>query len=77
MDDRSSTGNLRRHARVCWGDETITKADTSKDLKYARKEVEKIRNVARDGSITAAFSKVEGQGRVGYSHRQFTADEIW
>lgn len=72
-NDRSSTGNLRKHARLCWGNEIVEKADAAKDLAYARKEIGQLKQV--DGSITAAFERVSGKGRIKYSHRQHTSAE--
>ncbi|KAI9449207.1 hypothetical protein BJY52DRAFT_1097936, partial [Lactarius psammicola] len=70
--DTSSTSDLRRHARVCWGDEALAAADQTRDVKTAR---EALRNHnSKNGSITAAFKHV-GTGRVTYSHRQHTRIE--
>ena len=70
--DAKSTSNLRRHAKICWGESAISAADGTRDVKSAR-EVLKSHNGA-DGSITAAFERV-GQGKVTYSHRQHTKTE--
>src|ERR1700678_534044 len=29
--DRNSTSNLRKHAKVCWGDETVAAANATRD----------------------------------------------
>ena len=34
--DAKSTSNLRRHVKHCWGDETVTAADNTRDVKAAR-----------------------------------------
>jgi hypothetical protein len=39
--DAKSTGNLRKHAKVCWGAETVAAADTTKDLPGAREILKK------------------------------------
>jgi hypothetical protein len=36
--DATSTSNLRWHAKVCWGEETVTAAGTVKDV-YATRAV--------------------------------------
>jgi len=54
--DHTSTGNLRKHAKICWGEEMIQKGDDSKDLCIAREEVMKACKLKSDGSITAIFS---------------------
>ena len=72
--DRGSTGNLRKHAKECWGEEMIQKADATKDLKLARQEITKARE-PKDGPITASFARIEGKGPVTYSHRQHTRTE--
>lgn len=66
--DRNSTGNLRKHARLCWGDEILQGADACGDLDSAREGLGKARKL-KDGSITAAFER-KGKGKVTYSHRQ-------
>jgi hypothetical protein len=65
--DRNSSGNLRKHARLCWGDEIINGADGCGDLDNTREGLNKIK--LRDGSITTAFERT-GKGKVTYSHRQ-------
>jgi hypothetical protein len=72
--DTKSTSNLRRHAKVCWGDEAVSVADATRDVKVAcdalanRKE--------RDGSITATFQCI-AKGSITYSHRPYTRLEAW
>lgn len=69
--DRKSTSNLKRHAIVCWGVETVRKALEAKvDIGSARKTLGDM----KDGSITAAFER-KGRGKVRYSHRQHTKME--
>jgi len=69
--DAKSTGNLRKHAKLCWGDETVLAADNTKDIIVARSA---LRNLLRNGSVMAAFERV-GKGKVTYSHRQHTKAE--
>ena len=69
--DRKSTSSLGRHARKCWGDETVKSVET-KDIDSARKKLGAIK--LRDGSITASFDRV-GKGKITYSHRLHTKAE--
>jgi hypothetical protein len=66
--DRNSTGNLRKHARQCWGDEILQGADACGDLDSAREGLDKAKKL-KDGSITTAFER-KGKGKVTFSHRQ-------
>jgi hypothetical protein len=66
--DRNSTGNLRKHARQCWGDEILLGADTCGDLDSTREGLAKAKKL-QDGSITTAFER-KGKGKVTFSHRQ-------
>lgn len=66
--DRNSTGNLRKHARHCWGDEILRGADNCGDLESTREGLNRAKKEI-DGSITAAFERT-GKGKVTYSHRQ-------
>lgn len=66
--DRNSTGNLRKHAQLCWGDEILRGEDACGDLDSARAGLERVRE-KKDGSLTVAF-KWKGEGVVTYSHCQ-------
>jgi len=46
-----STSNLRKHAKICWGEETVAAADQTRDIDVAREVLGK----SKDGSITEAF----------------------
>lgn len=72
--DATSTSNLRRHARICWGDEMVAAAGTVKDVYAARAVLAKPNQ--RDGSITAAFERIGSEkGTVTYSNRPLTKAE--
>ena len=71
--DRNSTGNLRKHARLCWGNDILRSADDCGDMDSAREGLDKARKL-KDGSITAAFER-KGKGKVTFSHRQHTKAE--
>jgi len=70
--DAKSTSNLRKHAKLCWGEDTVTAADQTGGVAAARDIL--LKTKGRDGSITAAFERV-GKGKVSYSHRQHTRTE--
>jgi len=72
--DAKSTSNLRKHAKLCWGEDTVTAADQTGGVAAARDIL--LKTKGRDGSITAAFERV-GKGKVSYSHRQHTRTEAW
>ncbi len=68
--DRNSTGNLRKHARLCWGEQIVHDADACGDLDSTREGLDKAEKL-QDGSITTAFER-KGKGKVTFSHRQHT-----
>jgi hypothetical protein len=70
--DATSTSNLRRHAKHCWGEETVTAAVNTHDIWGARAVLEK--SIPKDGSITAAFERI-GKEKLTFSHRQHTKTE--
>jgi hypothetical protein len=71
--DTSSTSNLRRHAKLCWGDEVVAAADTTGNLAVARSAMSKQKGA--NGLITAAFDKEKKGGKPTYSYRQHTKVE--
>ena len=72
--DATSTSNLRRHAKICWGEETIRAAGDTKDVHAARDVLTRTSLHLRDGAITAAFERI-GKEKVTYSHRQYSKTE--
>ena len=70
--DAKSTSNLRRHAKLCWGEEAVAAADGTRDVNTAREALKSVKTV--NGSITAAFQRI-GKGKEVYSHRQHTKIE--
>ena len=68
--DAKSTGNLRKHARLCWGVDRVAAADETRNIGAAFDALKK----SKDGSITEAFDRV-GKGKVTYSHRQHTTTQ--
>ncbi|KAM6490969.1 hypothetical protein JOM56_013589, partial [Amanita muscaria] len=69
--DATSTGNLRSHAKKCWGEEIVKKVSKSGNVHNTRAILEKCS--LKDGTITAAFERV-GKDSVTYSHRQHTVE---
>jgi hypothetical protein len=70
--DASSTSNLRKHAKLCWGSDVIAAADSTRDVELATEVVAK--SGKGNESITAMFERV-GKGKVTYSHMQHTKTE--
>jgi hypothetical protein len=70
--DATSTSNLRRHAKICWGQETVAAASSTHDVSTARTVLGK--PVLKDGSITAAFERVKKE-KLTFSHRQHSKAE--
>lgn len=70
--DAKSTSNLRKHAKICWGEEAVAAADDTRDVRAACEALKKIKSV--DSSITEAFKRL-AKGKVTYSHRQHTTTE--
>lgn len=67
-----STGNMRKHATSCWGEEAVTRAFELDDDKEARRVV--VDSVLRTGSISTYFPRKK-KGAVTYSHMQHTKEE--
>ncbi|KAG0695735.1 hypothetical protein DFH29DRAFT_790188, partial [Suillus ampliporus] len=70
--DARSTGNMRKHVHLCWGDEVLKAADQAKDANEVHQNI--VGSFLRNGSITASFER-KGKGNVMYSHRQHTRTE--
>ena len=71
--DARLTSGLWRHAKQCWGDETVNAADRTKDLTAARTILANS-GLKWNGSIMAAFERI-GKSSVTYSHHQLTYTE--
>jgi len=70
--DAKSTGNLRKHAKICWGEDAVAAADDTRNVQAAREALGKMQSM--NLSITAAFERV-AKGKVTYSHTQHTTTE--
>ena len=71
--DAKSTSSLRRHVKMCWGDEAVSAADNTKDLEGACSILAKS-GLKRNGSITQAFERI-GKEKAFYLHHQYTYTE--
>ena len=71
--DATSTSNLRKHSKKCWGTELVVAADDAKSADEVRKKI--VGGTLWDGTITASFEQKVSQGKVTYSHRQHTRAE--
>lgn len=70
--DVKLTSNLHKHARLCWGANTVKLATEAGIVESACQTLSK----SKDGSIAAAF-EIKGKGKVKYSHRQHTKAQTW
>jgi hypothetical protein len=70
--DAKSTGNMRKHAKKCWGIDMIESADKANNANEVRATT--VWGILNPESITAAFERT-GKGKVTYSHRQHTTTE--
>jgi hypothetical protein len=71
--DASSTSNLRKHAKICWGDDVVKSADETKDVTLARGIIGK--SGMGNATITTMFERAKNKGVVTYSHTQHTKTE--
>lgn len=72
--DATSTSNLRKHAEACWGKEALEGARNASSVSEARKVL--MTHTPRDGSITIAFARIQGKGKITFSTRPPTTAEI-
>jgi hypothetical protein len=72
--DRKSTGNLQKHAKLCFGEEAVAQADRAKDVHAIRGVLAADPNLLRSGLLTTSFER-KGKGKVTYSHQQHTKTE--
>ncbi|KAG6913256.1 hypothetical protein DXG01_008365 [Tephrocybe rancida] len=71
--DRSSTSNLIKHVKSCWGQEAWDGAVTCGDADTVRKALSDKGNL-KSGSIFKIFQR-KGKAQVTFSHRQHTRSE--
>lgn len=73
LDTRDrSTGNLFKHAVVCWGREAVDRAKQTSGQEEARKVI--VQSIQKTGRISAFFSR-QKKGKVAYSHMQHMSEE--
>ena len=70
--DSKSTGGLHRHAKICWGEENVARADEARNIEEACRGLKDAKLI--NGTITAVFERT-GKGKVTYSVRQHTKSE--
>jgi len=70
--DANSTGNLLRHARICWGTDVVAAATATKDIHTAH---EVLANTKLCNSSILAEFQCAGKGEVSYQHTQHTKAE--
>ena len=72
-NDTGSTGNLRRHAKACWGDDTVRSIESAVSADDALTLLK--RDVRLHDGDLGMFFKTKVRGTVSYSHRQHTTAE--
>lgn len=73
--DVSSTSNLRKHARICFGEKALAAADDTNDVVHTRAVVTAA--LAEQAPLTTMFERMsKGKGKVTYSHTQHTKTEV-
>jgi hypothetical protein len=74
VDRDSSTSNLIKHAKRCFGEDTVKAAMTAKNATEVRDKI--VGGILRNGKLTTMFEK-KGQRvqHVNYSHRQHSKVE--
>lgn len=73
--DKKSTGNLRKHAKLCFGDDVLQDADATRDVSKTREILAKNPENLRDGSLSSMLQSHAKTKKVTYSHRQHTKTE--
>ncbi|KIK80452.1 hypothetical protein PAXRUDRAFT_765721, partial [Paxillus rubicundulus Ve08.2h10] len=70
--DATSTSNLQKHSKKCWGTEVVAAADGAKDADEVRMKI--VGGGLHNGSIMVLF-EWKGKGKVTYSHCQHTCSK--
>ncbi|KZV89380.1 hypothetical protein EXIGLDRAFT_618283, partial [Exidia glandulosa HHB12029] len=71
----TSTSNLIKHARKCFGKDTVERAKEYGTAATARDELASELNDYKPATITASFKRQSDKGAVSYMHRQHTKTE--
>jgi hypothetical protein len=72
VDKDALTSNLIKHARKCWGEETVKTASLAKSAEEVRDKI--VGSILKNGSITVIFER-KAKANVTCSHRNFTKRE--
>jgi hypothetical protein len=72
MDVDTPTSNLIKHAKKCFGEDTVKTAMMVKNSGEVREKI--VANILRNGTLTTMFEKKDQQ-HVSYSHRQHSKIE--
>lgn len=73
--DITSTSNLRKHARICFGESALEAADKTGNMAHSREVVNAA--ISQQAPLTAMFERMSnGKGKVTYSHTQHTKTEV-
>ena len=70
--NHSSTGNLIKHIKTCWGNAAYEATSDCQHANAACKNV--VKPLTTMGTITMAFKR-NGKGKVSYRHHQHTKTE--
>ncbi|KAG1807722.1 hypothetical protein EV424DRAFT_1474165 [Suillus variegatus] len=70
--DAKSMGNMHKHAKKCWGAETVESADKAKNATEVCGTT--VKGILDPQTITVAF-ECKGKGKVTFSHRQHMKTE--
>jgi hypothetical protein len=68
----SSTSNLIKHAKKCFGEDTVKAATSAKNAMEVRDKI--VGGMLKNGKLTTVFERKDRQ-RVSYSHRQHSKVE--
>ncbi|KAH6890805.1 hypothetical protein BKA70DRAFT_1120122, partial [Coprinopsis sp. MPI-PUGE-AT-0042] len=71
-EDHSSTGNMSKHTKKCWGEKIVDEAKDTPTLTAARDGLKSAK--MKDGQITAIFER-QGKGEVSFSTMPLTYEE--
>ena len=71
--DKSSTGNMGKHAKQCWGDAAFSAGKTLGKAESLRQVVSVVRQT---GKLAASFN-VKHKGTPTYSNVPHTREEVW
>lgn len=71
--DASSTGNMYKHAKSCWGEETVAQARALGNLGQVRSCI--VAGLRKNGNITEYFRMKKMASKPTYLHRQMSREQ--